>query len=365
MARHRAISGLMLLTPLLVWGASAGWADERGSRLSMSSIGLFTAIQGNVFTARAGLLHPLAAGLHQAVFVRDVIETQPRSRAKALLQDDTLLTIGDDSRVEITAFSHKTEQDQRRLVIRLVRGQARVLVGRAFGGTGSIVELQTPTALVASREGYFVVDINAADKGGGMAEMLSAKTGTEGVTTVLNLGGAGTVNFRSGGSSVVLDPGQRSMAQPRGTPTQPALVLIAADRSNAAIAKMLQVTDLKDQLLPEAARQSLLANGGEAVSPSASKPKPGPQGPQEPAVGSSASQALLVTPPAVISGAASVDHGAATSVTQQGSGGGTTSVVSPATPTVTPPSSPQSIPIPTLPPINSGGPGKIGKKGGD
>jgi hypothetical protein len=288
---------------------------------------------------------------------RDVIETEPRSRAKALLQDDTLLTIGEDSRVEISAYSQSVEQDHRRLVIRLVRGQARVLVGRTFSGSGSIVELQTPTALVASREGYFVVDISHHAQRGqsaqnGIMDMLTAGGTVEGMTTVVNLGGAGTVNFRSGGHNVVLDPGQRSMAQARGTPTQPALVLIAADRAATALSKMLQNTEVKDQVIPQAARQAWLANGADAVLPSATKPQPGGKVAQESGSLSSLSQASRMTPPAVISGAATVDS-PAVAVQGGGGGGGTPG------PQVSAPSNP----IPSLPQIDTGG--RRGGKGKD
>ena len=62
-------------------------------------IGIFTTVEGKV-----GVTHPgaqlIPAKVQEGVLFKDVIETDKESRTKALLNDDSILTVGEHSRVE-------------------------------------------------------------------------------------------------------------------------------------------------------------------------------------------------------------------------------------------------------------------------
>ncbi|MER3425595.1 MAG: hypothetical protein C4293_22540, partial [Nitrospiraceae bacterium] len=133
--------------------SSWSWAAEA----THDSIGLFTGVQGNVFIAREGNPAPRPVNAQDEVRSQDVIETQPHSRSKILLQDDSLLTIGANSRIDIVEHRYDSERSQRSTVINLDRGVLRVLLGRAFDGPNSKFEVHTPTAVVSARGSYFTV----------------------------------------------------------------------------------------------------------------------------------------------------------------------------------------------------------------
>src|SRR5919204_3420701 len=60
--------------------------------------GRLLSLEGNVFLAHAGGRAPATATTDDVLRAGDVIETQPRSRAKMLLADDTIVTVGESSR---------------------------------------------------------------------------------------------------------------------------------------------------------------------------------------------------------------------------------------------------------------------------
>src|SRR5207247_5895166 len=131
----------------------------------------------------------------------------------------SMLTVGENSRVEVNEFIYDPANDQRSTVLRLVQGKARALVGKLFAGLGSRFEVHTPTAVAAARGTYFVVWIEEkASQKMGMNETGTVRPvslqGLEvaelqvGGTGVANIGSSGNVAFTSGGQTVVVPPGK-------------------------------------------------------------------------------------------------------------------------------------------------------------
>ena len=242
------------------------------------AIGQFTAVQGQVTVS-----HPKAAGavpikLDGDVLFQDVIETQRRSRTKALFDDDSLLTVGESSRIEITAHISDPNQNRRRIRLDLVKGRLRALVGRVFAGAGSKFEVHTPTAVVTARGTYFVVWSDGKLSG------------------VVNIGTRGNVDFTSGGQTVSIRPGQFSTALAGQPPSEPAS---AAEDAPLSVSQAILGTELKDTARAESASNTIRATVGQQLGSS--------QGVITPASRTSASVIQTTsTPPAVISGAFTV-----------------------------------------------------------
>ncbi|MGH7205411.1 MAG: FecR family protein, partial [Nitrospiraceae bacterium] len=191
------------------------------------AIGQFTAIQGHVTVA-----HPNAAGtvrvkLDDDVLFHDIIETQRRSRTKALFEDDSLLTVGENSRIEITEHVYDPNQNLRSSVVNLVQGRLRALVGKVFMGAGSKFEVRTPTAVVAARGTYFVVWLDGD------------------VSGIVNIGTRGDVEFTSGGQTISVQPGQFSTARAGLPPSPPAS---AAENAPPNVRQAIEGTALRDTL---------------------------------------------------------------------------------------------------------------------
>lgn len=267
-------------------------------------IGVITAVQGQVTMAHPQAERAVPAKIDDNVLFKDIIETQSESRTKALFDDDTLLTVGEHSRVEITEHIYDPSQNRRSLVVKLVRGKLRALISKVFDGSGSKFEIHTPTAVAAARGTYFVVWVEGELSG------------------VVNIGTSGRVDFTSGGQTVSLAPGQFSVAPAGATPMLPAAFGSGGAFGPHGLSGMTPGQDLQTGA-PQIGSQDLsllgsvraVINGTELTEtpraiaaipavpaiPAIPERQRTPATPAVPAT--SATPAVPATPPAVISGA--------------------------------------------------------------
>src|SRR5438445_8426077 len=203
--------------------------------LTQQAVEFYMEVIGKVTVVHVGQPAAMPVKLQESVYFKDVIETQADSRAKALFDDDSILTVGENSRVEVSEYIYDSANDQRSSVLRLVQGKARALVGKLFAGLGSRFEVHTPTAVAAARGTYFVVWIEEkASQKIGMSETGTVRPvslqGLEvaelqaGGTGVANIGNFGNVAFTSGGQTVVVPPGTFSFAPPEMPPFAPVII---------------------------------------------------------------------------------------------------------------------------------------------
>ena len=190
---------LAVAMAILCLSTTLVWAQEG----SDEGIGLFTAVQGTVIVTHPRAADALPVNLHDEVLFKDVIQTRHESRTKAFFDDDSILTVGEKSRVEITEHIYDPDRNLRRMVVKLVQGRVRALVAKVFNGPGSAFEIHTPTAVAAARGTYFVVWVE------------------NGVTGIVNIGHSGGVDFTSEGQTVRVNPGQYSVAPAGSPPAQP------------------------------------------------------------------------------------------------------------------------------------------------
>ena len=185
----------LLLSPAL---ASAGDTGSGG-------VGVYTAVMGKVTVTHPGEARVLPVKLHDEVLFKDVIQTDKESRTKAFFQDDSILTVGENSRVEITEYIYNPDTNLRRSVVKVMQGQVRALVSKVFKSNGSRFEVHTPSAVAAARGTYFTVWHENGQSG------------------IINVGESGRVDFTSGGVTVAVDPGQFSLAEHGQAPSLPAV----------------------------------------------------------------------------------------------------------------------------------------------
>ncbi len=220
------------------------------------AIGLFTAVAGRVLVVHIGEPAASPAKLREDVFFKDLLETQADSRTKALFQDDSILTVGENSRVEINEHVFDPANNQRSTVLRLVKGRLRALVGKFFAGSGSKFEVHTATAAVAARGTYFVVWIEEkpgtkVGEAGTVRPVLfpgidvaqAQVPVVEGATGVANIGSSGDVAFTAAGKTVVVKPGMASVAAPGGPPIEP------VPYTSTTAPAVIKDTELADQRL--------------------------------------------------------------------------------------------------------------------
>ena len=302
--------------------------------VTAGDIGVVTFVQGSVTLAH---LHASAvpARFRDDVRFHDIIETRKESRMKALFQDDSILTVGEDSRIEITEYVFNPQESLRSAIITLVEGRVRALVGKVFAESGSRFEIHTPTAVAAARGTYFIVWLHGTGR-----------------TGVANIGEHGRVDFTSHGVTVVLQPREFSEEGDNG-PTLPLAFsmtgsdVFAEGAANVNTRVFLQHTivdtDVKESLRVEIQGESI--SSGIVGRPLGLLTSP----PSSPGGGA-------LTPPAVISGAAGLRDAGVVLGQSNLSGIGASGNL-PAGGGGSPPSGPPIVTGPIVTPLPGGGAG--------
>jgi ferric-dicitrate binding protein FerR (iron transport regulator) len=166
---YRAV-GLLLVTGWLAAGCAAV-----SSQLTDTSAGKVTALEGEAVVLRTGASRVHSLGLDSRVFPRDVVQTREGSRARISLADQTVLTLGERSEVEIREFAFSQRDRMRQMVIKVGFGIIRLalslafppsgalsvltgLASLAFSGTEVVVEATATSTAVASLEGTVRVE---------------------------------------------------------------------------------------------------------------------------------------------------------------------------------------------------------------
>jgi hypothetical protein len=206
------------------------------------AVGQFTVVKGEVTVAH----HAAAPTVRQPVqpqvpvLFNDSVQTESNSRTKALFVDDTLLTVGENTRITIDEYVFNPHEDQRSVIVKMLQGHIRALVGKHFAGAGSRFEIHTPTAVAAARGTYFIVWIE-----------------NDGTTGMANIGEKGDVAFTAAGRMVVVKPGYYSMATDGAAPMTPVIFT----SKTAEISRQVAATEVKEDLQTVSAKVALHAVG--------------------------------------------------------------------------------------------------------
>lgn len=189
-----------LIAALLLVSAAHGLGQEA------TVVGTTTAVLGDVLTffppdAPTGKV----PRVKDSVFFRERVETREASRAKILFIDDTILSVGSNTRVIIDEHVFDPERNLRQATVSMGVGTLRVLVGKTFGG-GSKFEVHTPTAVAGVRGSYFIVSVPSPD----VTEIIVL----EGVVAVRNILGAVT-------GEVAVTPNLRTRVELNAPPLPP------------------------------------------------------------------------------------------------------------------------------------------------
>ena len=188
--RAGRIRELVVVSGLFLGAVAAAWAQQ-----GPETIGEITAIRKTVSVVHGGASAALPLATRQPLLVADTLQTGERAGAQALFRDDTMLTLGPQTRLEISEYLHDPGQHIRRMTVKLAHGTVRVLVGRAFPGLGSMFVVQAGTASIIAGTAYCTVWSH------------------EGEIGAANIGTSGAVSFAAAGRVVMLEPGFYTIAQ--------------------------------------------------------------------------------------------------------------------------------------------------------
>ena len=111
---------------------------------------------GKVTLERAGQTIVVQPG--QVLQVGDTLRSGPASAAGITLRDDTLLTTGPDSQLQITSVAFDALTQDGNLLASLWRGTLAVVTGLISKRTPDNIKVQTRTVVLGARGTEFIVD---------------------------------------------------------------------------------------------------------------------------------------------------------------------------------------------------------------
>lgn len=249
--KNRYLGNVLLLGMLLGGLAIAGAPADTWAQSASGKIGFVIAANGQVsITSKTAV--PRQAALRQGVFPRDVIGTGPDSSAKVLFDDNTLLNVAENSRVEITEYIYDPDTAKRSTILKMAQGKLKVLVAEFYAATGSRFEVHTPTSVAAARGTEYVV----------FTSLVNGVT----VTTVAVTSGSVTVT--AGGRSVTVPAGSFTTAAAGAAPAPPAPTSSSpAVQSQAAKAEVKTAPAVVGQVQVAMAQQAQAAQSAIAGAP--------------------------------------------------------------------------------------------------
>jgi hypothetical protein len=146
---RRATIGVVILLMGFAQAASAG------------EVGQIKTAKGGVFIVRAGQEVAAAAGmpLHQA----DRVVTRADGAAGITFKDNSLLSLGPDSVLDISHFSFEAQGQPDGLEATLHRGTLSAVSGRIVARTPEAMRIKTPTTVLGVRGTEFFVKVTNPD----------------------------------------------------------------------------------------------------------------------------------------------------------------------------------------------------------
>ncbi|MBM4146099.1 MAG: FecR domain-containing protein [Nitrospira sp.] len=119
---------------------AAGYAED--------DVGIVAALKGKAEIQREN--RKIEAAVKGSILLKDTVQTKAASRAKMLFRDDSILTLGENSRLVIKDYLYAEGRKKGKTVFNLMDGKLRSLVGN------NEFEVHTPTVVVAARGTYFI-----------------------------------------------------------------------------------------------------------------------------------------------------------------------------------------------------------------
>ena len=93
----------------------------------------------------------------EAVYQDDELTTGPDGHLGVTLKDDTRVSLGPDSEIQLSRFQFSPAEGQLALVLRLLRGSASFISGRIASLRPESVRIETPNTIVGVRGTHLAI----------------------------------------------------------------------------------------------------------------------------------------------------------------------------------------------------------------
>jgi len=121
------------------------------------AVGKITALKGEVLIFHKDDAKGIKAKLKDVVYQYDTIQTMKDSRVQILMEDDSLINLGENAKIHLKEYLYAPEENRRSATLDLLSGKGRFIVGKLFAGRDSKFEVNTSTSVIGVRDTHFIV----------------------------------------------------------------------------------------------------------------------------------------------------------------------------------------------------------------
>jgi len=168
-------------------------------------VGTIAALDGSAEIGRGAARIPAVIGA--AIYQGDDLRTGEPGRMRVVFQDDSVLTVSDNSRIVVDEQVFKATQGKARSVLGLLQGKVSALVSEYYHQPGSAYQIKTATAVAGVRGTEFVMVYDPRTQQTDVA-------GVNGYVEVRSL-------FERGGRGVVITAGELTTVARNAVPSAP------------------------------------------------------------------------------------------------------------------------------------------------
>lgn len=119
--------------------------------------GFIKTVEGQGLIVRDDASRPANPG--DIVHVSDAVTTMENSAIGIMLEDDTLISLGPDSRLELSDFAFAPQEEKFSLAIRLLKGSFAYMSGVIARLAPEKIHIETPDAVIAVHGTSFLVKV--------------------------------------------------------------------------------------------------------------------------------------------------------------------------------------------------------------
>lgn len=140
--------GLIIIA--MAFSTALGWTAEL-------PVGSIKTMEGKVTISRMGVQETAIMG--QPIFQHDTVHTYSDSRVGIILRDDTTLSLGPNSILELKSYLFQPSEKQFSLVVRMIKGTFAYLSGVMGKLAPEAIRLETPDSVIGIRGTHLLIEV--------------------------------------------------------------------------------------------------------------------------------------------------------------------------------------------------------------
>jgi hypothetical protein len=122
-----------------------------------SPVGSIKTLNGNVMVLRSEQALPASIGM--PVFQKDVIQTPPAGSVGIIFRDDSIISLGPESELDITEYVFEPKDENFSMLMKMIRGTFVYVSGAIGKLSPDSIKLETPSSIIAVRGTKMLIEV--------------------------------------------------------------------------------------------------------------------------------------------------------------------------------------------------------------